>query len=233
MKKQILLLAGITIFPIATFSQVGVNTVTPQKTLHVNGSIQLTNELNVGGNSNTAGNAGALGQILTSNGPNVAPSWANIGSIISGLVSNVYYFQGTSTVNVNAGQTADVPGLVFTHTVPAGRTQTLLFSILGYVGSTAVTGTATQGVFILLQDNVKISSAYVSKVGNGGGLLDLPVPVTFLKAVTLSEGTYTFKVQFKAWSGSQAVNVIPTTYVGYDGDTESMLSKMQVLIYNN
>ena len=38
------------------------------KTLHVNGSLQVVNEINVGGNATTAGSAGTSGQILTSQG---------------------------------------------------------------------------------------------------------------------------------------------------------------------
>lgn len=51
-----------------SYAQVGVNTSTPQKSLHVNGSLQITNEFNVGGNATTAGSSGNVGQILTSNG---------------------------------------------------------------------------------------------------------------------------------------------------------------------
>jgi hypothetical protein len=43
--------------------------------MHVNGSLQVANELNVGGNATTAGSAGTAGQVLKSNGAGVAPSW--------------------------------------------------------------------------------------------------------------------------------------------------------------
>lgn len=59
-------------------ASVGIGTATPQKKLHVAGSMQLTNELNVGGNATTAGSAGIAGQYLRSNGPGVAPTWNNI-----------------------------------------------------------------------------------------------------------------------------------------------------------
>nr|WP_228403426.1 hypothetical protein [Chryseobacterium sp. RU37D] len=57
------------------FGKVGIGTGFPQKTLHVNGSMQLTNELNVGGSQFSSGNAGAPGQVLTSQGPNASPAW--------------------------------------------------------------------------------------------------------------------------------------------------------------
>ncbi|MFP3632333.1 hypothetical protein SB776_37645, partial [Burkholderia sp. SIMBA_045] len=45
-------------FNILPSGNVGIGTVTPQKKLHINGDMQLTNELNVGGNATTAGSAG-------------------------------------------------------------------------------------------------------------------------------------------------------------------------------
>ncbi|REC79535.1 hypothetical protein DRF60_06855 [Chryseobacterium elymi] len=208
---------------------VGIGTQTPQKKLHVNGALQVTNELNVGGTTNTAGSAGTTGQMLSSNGAGVAPSWKTLNTL-SGTISSANYVQGTTALAINQGTVADVPGVTITLIVPAGITQTFLFTILGY--ATSSTATDAQGAFYLLQNGTKISSAYTSMV-SGTALVRLPVPVTFLKAVTLSAGTYTFKVQYSAWAGNQIVNFVPSTYGGYNGDTESMLTKMQVLVYNN
>lgn len=204
----------------------------PQKSLHVNGALQVTNELNVGGNSTTAGTAGATGEVLVSSGAGAAPIWKATNTL-SGNVTSAYYVQGTTAATIIQGATADVPGATITLTVPAGLTQTFLFSILGYA-TRSVTGgdTGTQGVFSLLQNGVKVSSAYVS-TSSTGNLVNLPSPVTFLKAVTVTAGTYVFKVQYSSWFGDQTVNFVPSTYGGYNGDTEAMLTKMQVLIYNN
>lgn len=223
------------LFPLALFasvtaySQVGIHTPTPQKTLHVNGSLQVVNEINVGGNANTAGSAGTTGQILSSNGTGAAPSWKTLNTI-SGTISSANYVQGTTALDIDQGEVKDVPGVTIPLTVPAGATQTFLFTILGYAQSS--TATEAQGAFYLLQDNVKISSAYTSMV-SGTALVRLPIPVTFLKAVTLTAGKYTFKVQYSAWAGKQTVNFVPSNYAGYNGDTEAMLTKMQVLVYNN
>lgn len=234
MKKNILTILLLVATAILANAQIGIKTETPQKTLHVNGSLQVTNELNVGGNGSTAGSAGNAGQILSSNGAGSAPSWQTLNTV-SGTVASANYVQGTTELTIPNGTTADVPGVTIKLTVPTGRTQTFLFNILGYANSNTTSGTpnATQGVFSLLQNSTKISSGYVSNVGNGGGLINLPVPVTFLKAVTLSAGTYTFKVQYSSWFGDQKVNHNPTEYGGYNGDTEAMLTKMQVLVYNN
>ncbi|PWW25972.1 hypothetical protein [Chryseobacterium sp. AG844] len=58
----------------------GIGTETPQKKLHVNGDLQVTKELNVGGDGTTAGSAGTAGQVLTSNGAGVAPTWTTFSS---------------------------------------------------------------------------------------------------------------------------------------------------------
>ncbi|ASK30073.1 hypothetical protein CEY12_08085 [Chryseobacterium sp. T16E-39] len=76
MKKNLFL--GAVLLPLISYAQVGVNTTTPQKTLHVNGSLQLVNELNVGGDGTTAGSAGEAGQVLKSNGPGTAPTWQSL-----------------------------------------------------------------------------------------------------------------------------------------------------------
>ncbi|PTT35990.1 hypothetical protein DBR28_11565 [Chryseobacterium sp. HMWF028] len=235
--KKLLLPTALLAF-LNAYSQVGINTTTPQKSLHVNGSLQVVNEVNVGGNATTAGSPGTSGQILTSKGPGVAPAWQTLNTV-SGSVNSAIYVQGSGEAtadndNTTIAQTIDVPGVTKTITVPAGMSQTFLFTILGYATNFPSGGASSQGVFSLLQDGVKISSAYTTKIGSaGGGLVDLPVPVTFLKAVTLPAGTYVFKVQYTAWNGTAKVNVDPNGYGGYNQDKECMLTKMQILVYNN
>ncbi|MCC3215458.1 hypothetical protein LIV57_09325 [Chryseobacterium sp. X308] len=79
MKKNLLL----TLFLVMSFlanAQVGILTPTPQRTLHVNGSLQLVKELNVGGSENIQGTAGREGEFLSSNGAGTAPTWRTIES---------------------------------------------------------------------------------------------------------------------------------------------------------
>ncbi len=56
----------------------GINTVTPQNDLHVNGNLQVTKEINLGGSDVIKGNPGEDGQFLVSQGPNKAPEWKSI-----------------------------------------------------------------------------------------------------------------------------------------------------------
>lgn len=72
------------LFPLAlcasfiAYSQIGIGTPSPQKTLHVNGALQVVKELNVGGNATTAGSAGTAGQVLRSSGPGISPTWTTL-----------------------------------------------------------------------------------------------------------------------------------------------------------
>ncbi|WP_426477171.1 hypothetical protein ACP3T3_18160 [Chryseobacterium sp. CBSDS_008] len=79
MKKKLLL----PLFLIMSFlvnAQVGILTPTPQRTLHVNGSLQVVKELNVGGSDSVQGTAGKDGEFLSSNGAGAAPIWRTIES---------------------------------------------------------------------------------------------------------------------------------------------------------
>ncbi|KMQ62965.1 hypothetical protein ACM46_13485 [Chryseobacterium angstadtii] len=246
MEKNLLSLSFLFFLPLCSLTlaqspKVGVNTDTPQKTLHVDGSLQITNELNLGGTKNTAGSAGISGQVLISKGNNTSPTWETLDEL-KGAVSGTFYAQGTVSVTVNPGSTADVPGITGTFTVPSGKTQTFLIMILGYArASTNAYNLDTQGVFSLLQNGIKISSAFTfstsaSQPGSPNpntSLVNLSAPVNFFKAVTLPAGTYTFKVQYTSWSGTQVINHIPSEYGGYNGDNEAMLTKMQVFVFSN
>ncbi|MDR4953635.1 hypothetical protein REB14_15760 [Chryseobacterium sp. ES2] len=98
----------------------GIRTSTPQKTLHVNGSLQVTNELNVGGDASTPGSSGIAGQVLKSNGPGAAPTWQNLAGVPSStgtviavngqfLVAQEIIVQLTSDFTVIAGSNGGVP----------------------------------------------------------------------------------------------------------------------------
>ena len=86
-------------FVVTNAGLVGINTVNPLKTLHVNGSLQLTNELSVGGTATTAGNSGTSGQVLVSKGAGYAPQWGAIDGLISSAIKSE---NGLTTTAANA-----------------------------------------------------------------------------------------------------------------------------------
>lgn len=192
--------------------------------------------------------AGTQGQVL-SQGAGGAPTWMDVRQLPK-TVADILYVQGSAPMNIASGTQADVPGVTQTITVPAGKRQKLLITVTGYVTGQTANDQNAQGSFNLFQDGVKISSAftgYVTSVdgvaGVGGqtvarrGLMLLPIPATIVKAVELTEGTYTFKVGVKSWAGNMRVNnnpaAAPLQYTGADArDSEAMLTKMQILVYN-
>ncbi len=124
-------------FIYAQTGNVGVNTTTPQKNLHVNGSLQVTNEINVGGNASTAGSAGTAGQVLTSGGAGTAPSWTTV-SITPITTNTLTNTTNTITSTVN-GTAATAPSVntVANTTVLTGNNNSLVTTVNG-VASTSV-----------------------------------------------------------------------------------------------
>ena len=133
MKSNLLL--GVLFFPLMYHAQVGVNTATPQRTLHVNGPLQVTNEINVGGTASTAGSAGTAGQVLKSNGPGAAPSWQEAIS------------PADSVVRLNAA--ALRTGLQATSTAAAWTT--VLYTLTPKIDSSALSYNSGTGTFTVLK----------------------------------------------------------------------------------
>ncbi len=119
MKKKVILVTSI-FCSLCYYSQVGINTSTPMKALHVNGALQVVNELNVGGTASTAGSAGVAGQVLKSNGPGAAPTWQNFAGVptstgtvivVNGqfLVAQEIIVQMTNDFTVIGGSNGGIP----------------------------------------------------------------------------------------------------------------------------
>jgi len=127
MKYILIFMFLVCVFP--NYAQTGVDTKTPQKTLHVNGALQVTSEVNVGGTGTTQGSAGTSGQLLVSNSANQAPSWQTInvpklpvlstGTVIA--ITGEYMIaqeiaatmtQNSTVVFVTAGPVTAIPYLV-------------------------------------------------------------------------------------------------------------------------
>lgn len=85
MKK---LLFPILLFGNIVFSQVGIETDTPQTTLDINGSIQLRSDLKVNGSDSTEGDTGSKGQALVSQGEGQPAVWKDV--LVPFLEENQY-----------------------------------------------------------------------------------------------------------------------------------------------
>ncbi|NUM50863.1 MAG: collagen-like protein [Flavobacteriales bacterium] len=103
--------------------QVGINTIAPTDMLHVVGNMHLT------GSFEPANLPGSSGQILVSQGANVAPIWSN-------FAGYVQTFQYTTTANIQqiaAGVFSPLvlTGLSHTVNVPAGKTYKVFLTAFG------------------------------------------------------------------------------------------------------
>ncbi|OXA93143.1 hypothetical protein [Flavobacterium hercynium] len=78
MKKIDKIMYGILLYSSFLHAQLGIGTATPQEMLHVNGTLQVTNGIYIGGNANSKGSPGSAGQVLRSNGPGEAPAWQEL-----------------------------------------------------------------------------------------------------------------------------------------------------------
>ncbi|MGE8514186.1 MAG: hypothetical protein ACN6N7_15910 [Chryseobacterium culicis] len=97
-----LLSIGLTLCSGFAFSQtgnVGINTPTPQKTLHVNGALQVTNEFNLGGTASTAGSPGLTNQVLVSQGAGNPVIWKNVSDLIPSNTYTLKLFKEQVTSN--------------------------------------------------------------------------------------------------------------------------------------
>lgn len=98
-KYSFIFLASLNYF---CFAQVGINTSSPKSTLHLNGSLQITKDLNVGGTDTSSGYSGKEGEILTSNGVGKSPEWIEPNKINIPQVINISNRTTTGTlVNAN------------------------------------------------------------------------------------------------------------------------------------
>lgn len=195
----------------------GVNTTSPTNTLHVKGNAG-EHPLRVEGLQTK----GSESEVLYVD---------NNGVMKKGLVKgSLYakYFAQSSGSSVTASSSApikDLPGVSVTHTVPSTvPSQTLAISVHGYGTSTSTA--YVQGAFELMQDGVKIASS------SGVSGSSIPVSISLAKLVTLSPGTYTFKVRFRYWSSSTSTAGMElntsSTY-----DSEAQRTNMRILVFND
>ncbi|MGR3855644.1 hypothetical protein [Chryseobacterium indologenes] len=151
MKKN--LISGALLFSITIYGQVGIKTDTPQKSLHVNGSLQITNEFNVGGDASKAGSAGSAGQILVSQGAGAPPTWNSLQGLSgqSSIAFNVF----STGKSVNGSTTFNsIPGLNYTYIAPADGVLLIQANVYTALGAYGGTGTL---IFTNTQIAIKVN----------------------------------------------------------------------------
>jgi hypothetical protein len=78
--------------------QMGIDTNTPQQDLHINGSLQITKDLVVGGDELNKGSSGNLNDVLTSQGKGKSVKWSKLEEVsIIPYVIGVFDYESTTT----------------------------------------------------------------------------------------------------------------------------------------
>lgn len=150
MKKLLFPLLLFTSF--TAYSQIGIKTLTPQKTLHVYGSLQVTNELNVGGTSSTPGSSGTQGQILSSNGAGTAPTWSTL--------------EDTGVVKLS---TLALKNATYSANFTANTFQTIIWETAPKLDNTKLTYNSSTGVFTVVKPGYYqiLASTHLNMTLNG------------------------------------------------------------------
>ncbi|MCC3215457.1 hypothetical protein LIV57_09320 [Chryseobacterium sp. X308] len=148
----------LTLFLIVAFSadaQIGILTSTPQRTLHVNGSLQLVKELNVGGSENVQGTAGKEGEFLSSNGAGTSPTWRTIESqsflkiVFTGQKTNVSPGTGSYTGSSSAPD----------YETPS---KNYIYNIVNKIDNNYISYDANTGIFTVSRAGYYNISTYIS-----------------------------------------------------------------------
>lgn len=87
------------------YSQIGVKTQTPQTELDVNGTMNVKDEIYLGDENNGKGNAGKLGDLISSNGEKL-PSWKNFdlpaGYGVEMMLKSSYNISSTKGITISS-----------------------------------------------------------------------------------------------------------------------------------
>ncbi|WP_123902694.1 hypothetical protein [Chryseobacterium elymi] len=145
MKKTLLCMA-VFVMSLNVKAQVGIETSTPQNTLHVNGSLQVVKDLNVGGDAKTKGNSGNRGEVLMSNGSGSAPSW---GTIESQNFLKVIFVGNKTDINPSSGSyTGTGSNPISTH---ESYTKTYVYNVSNKIDNNYLKYNSTTGVFTVIK----------------------------------------------------------------------------------
>lgn len=145
MKERLLYMALFAMF-INLNAQIGIKTATPQHSLHVNGSLQVVKEINVGGDGSTKGNTGSRGEFLMSNGAGKAPEWK---TIESENFLKVIYVGNKTDINPSSGSYTG------THSTPVNThenySQTYIFNVSNKIDTSYLTYSSSTGLFTVVK----------------------------------------------------------------------------------
>jgi hypothetical protein len=178
--------------------------------LQLNGPGGYVDFSNNSGGLRINGNAGAAGQVLTSNGA-AAPSW----NTLPNLYDNTQVFNSSAAVVVASGDVVDIPGLSYTFTLSGNAKVHVQFNIFSRAYSCFACNASLGSVGIMV---------------NGAGLAwftqtmynDYYYNLDGSQVFDLGPGTYTIKLM--------AYGIGPDVTFGIRGTTPARVSNMIVSV---
>ncbi|MGG7437121.1 hypothetical protein ACQ7CU_03490 [Chryseobacterium arthrosphaerae] len=234
-----LFLTAAPFFAQAQTGNMGIATTKPRTTMDVNGTINVKNEIRLGGTDSNAGNAGNFGNLLSANGNN-NPEWTNFdlpAGYGNSLVLNATYLMSSETGVVfngtNQSGTLSVPydedqGMVTPTTWKeiTGVAQTFTITKLNSSTSISVQTLAqvtggnrgSFGLGIFIDDKLKFVRAGIV-IGGAGSYKTLNINASI---PGLSVGTHTFKLA----AIERSIPVNTSISVGEPAATANLNNKM-------
>lgn len=165
MKKKLFYMA-LFAMSLSANAQIGIHTPTPQNTLHVNGSLQVVKDINIGGDAGTKGNSGNRGEFLMSNGSGTPPVWRNIES--ENFLKVVFVGNKTDISPASGSYTGTGSSPVSTH---GSYVKTYVYNVSNKIDNAYLNYNSTNGLFTVVKPGFYNIVPYVtydlSLNGNG------------------------------------------------------------------
>lgn len=179
------------------YAQVGVYTPTPQSTFHINGTLQVVKDLNVGGTANTKGNSGNRGEFLMSTGSGNAPVWRNIES--ENFLKVIFVGNKTDISPSSGSYTGTGSNPISTH---ESYSQTYVYNVSNKIDNAYITYNSTNGIFTVVKPGFYNIVPYITYDlnlnGNGrtagtakSSIQKVSSPTTTLAAISTGHGERT------------------------------------------
>lgn len=218
------LLFFVVLMSFSSFGQnVGIGTNTPQEKLHVNGAIRSDSLANTDTNvvvSDVNGTlinleTGSAGQVLTSQGPGLAPEWTTITGSTAGKI-HFGSLAGTFSITVN-NFLAPSGTLLNYSFVPDNDTVIVNFSAQGDITSSSIPATPAQHYLFRIYVNGSLYKQTYSETTNN--LATGFVPTNFTHPIVVNPGvSNTVEVRvftLFTTSGSISLGYDPTSISQY------------------
>ncbi|WP_143884215.1 hypothetical protein [Chryseobacterium binzhouense] len=189
MKKYILFLSVIMNLNalLAQTGNVGVGTTVPRSTLDVNGTMNINNEINLGGTNSAVGNSGTAGDLISANGA-ANPTWKKF-DLPNGYLDG-FVLTGSSLKSTTVGASFDGTGA---NGIPYTENQTLPASWVEIAGVSEPTfriTKATNIVNIFVQTVAQVTGTDATGSFGCGIYIDDQLKFTRTGIVSGASGSY-------------------------------------------